>query len=220
MLGAHEPRDGGEESGRVATHTEGHLGDPELVERLKRGDEEAFVGLLRRYQGKVYRLAMNMTRNPQDAEEVTQDVFLTVYRKIGDFDGRAAFSTWLYRVASNAALMKLRGRRSEPHHSIEEEGPAFGPDGHHARPIADWSELPDDQLLSAERRRALEQAIEALPPDYKAVVVLRDIEGLSNQEVAEIVGATVLAVKSRLHRARLALRERLAAHFETRGARA
>ncbi len=204
----------------MATYTEGHPGDPELVERLKRGDEGAFVGLLRRYQGKVYRLAMNMTRNPQDAEEVTQDVFLTVYRKIGDFDGRAAFSTWLYRVASNAALMKLRGRRSEPHHSIEEEGPAFGPDGHHARPIADWSELPEDQLLSAERRRALEQAIEALPPDYKAVVVLRDIEGLSNQEVAEIVGATVLAVKSRLHRARLALRERLAAHFEARGARA
>lgn len=204
----------------MATDTEGHPGDAELVDRLKRGDEEAFVGLLRRYQGKVYRLAMNMTRNSQDAEEATQDVFLTVYRKIGDFDGRAAFSTWLYRVASNAALMKLRGRRSEPHHSIEEEGPAFGPDGHHARPIADWSELPEDQLLSAERRRALEQAIEALPPDYKAVVVLRDIEGLSNQEVAEIVGATVLAVKSRLHRARLALRERLAAHFEARGARA
>ncbi len=206
----------------MATHTEGPAapGDAELVLRLKRGDGEAFAGLLRRYQGKVYRLAMNMTRNPQDAEEVTQDVFLAVYRKIGDFDGRAAFSTWLYRVASNAALMKLRGRRREPHLSVEEEGPTFTPDGHHARPVADWSELPEDQLLSTERRRVLEQAIEALPPDYKAVVVLRDIEGLSNQEVAAIVGATVLAVKSRLHRARLALRERLAAHFEARGARA
>ena len=203
----------------MATHTEGP-GDAELVSRLKRGDEEALAGLLRRYQGKVYRLAMNMTRNPQDAEEVTQDVFLAVYRKIGDFDGRAAFSTWLYRVASNAALMKLRGRRREPHFSVEEEGPTFAPDGHHARPVADWSELPEDQLLSAERRRVLAQAIEALPPDYRGVVVLRDIEGLSNQEVAEIVGATVLAVKSRLHRARLALRERLAAHFEARGARA
>jgi RNA polymerase sigma-70 factor (ECF subfamily) len=204
----------------MARHLEAHPGDAELVERLKTGDREAFGALLRRYQGKVYRLAMNMTRSPQDAEEVTQDVFLAVYRKIGDFDGRAAFSTWLYRVASNAALMKLRGRRSEPHLSIEEEGPAFAPDGHFARPVADWSELPEDQLLSAERRRVLEQAIDALPPDYKAVVVLRDVEGLSNPEVAEILGATVLAVKSRLHRARLALRERLAAYFEAGRARA
>jgi len=204
----------------MARHLEAHPGDAELVERLKTGDREAFGALLRRYQGKVYRLAMNMTRSPQDAEEVTQDVFLAVYRKIGDFDGRAAFSTWLYRVASNAALMKLRGRRSEPHLSIEEEGPAFAPDGHFARPVADWSELPEDRLLSAERRRVLEQAIDALPPDYKAVVVLRDVEGLSNQEVAEILGATVLAVKSRLHRARLALRERLAAYLEAGRARA
>ena len=204
----------------MARHLEADPGDAELVARLKQGDREALAGLLRRYQGKVYRLAMNMTRSPQDAEEVTQDVFLAVYRKIGEFDGRAAFSTWLYRVASNAALMKLRGRRSEPHLSIEEEGPAFAPDGHHARPVADWSELPEDRLLSAERRRVLGQAIEALPPDYKAVVVLRDIEGLSNQEVAEVLGATVLAVKSRLHRARLALRERLAAYFEAGRARA
>ena len=204
----------------MARHLEAHPGDAELVKRLKTGDREAFGALLRRYQGKVYRLAMNMTRSPQDAEEVTQDVFLAVYRKIGEFDGRAAFSTWLYRVASNAALMKLRGRRSEPHLSIEEEGPAFAPDGHFARPVADWSELPEDRLLSAERRRVLEQAIDALPPDYKAVVVLRDVEGLSNQEVAEILGATVLAVKSRLHRARLALRERLAAYLEAGRARA
>ncbi|MCI0370977.1 MAG: sigma-70 family RNA polymerase sigma factor [candidate division NC10 bacterium] len=204
----------------MTTHAETHPGDAELVERLKRGDEAAFTALLRRHQAKVYRLAMNMTRNPQDAEEVTQDVFLAVYRKIGGFDGRAAFSTWLYRVASNAALMKLRGRRGGPHLSIEEEGPAFTPDGHHARPVADWSELPEDRLLSGERRRVLEQAIETLPPDYRAAVVLRDIEGLSNQEVAEILGATVLAVKSRLHRARLTLRERLATYFEARRARA
>ena len=191
--------------------------DPELVARVKAGDEAAFAGLLQRYQGKVYRLAMHFTRNPQDAEEVTQDVFLSVSRRLDTFDGRAAFSTWLYRIASNAALMKLRRRRSEPHLPIEEEGPLFGPDGHFARPVADWSELPEDRLLSAERRRVLEQGIEALPPDYKAVVVLRDIEGLSNPEVADILGITLLAVKSRLHRARLALRERLAAYFEAGG---
>lgn len=204
----------------MASYLEAAPGDAELVERLKRGDDAAFAGLLERYQGKVYRLAMNMTRSPQDAEEVTQDVFLTVYRKIGAFDARVAFGTWLYRVATNAALMKLRGRRSEPHLPVEEAGPAFAPDGHFARPVADWSELPEDQLLSAESRRVLEQAIEALPAEYKAVVVLRDIEGLATQEVAEILGATVLGVKSRLHQARLALRERLAAHFELKGARA
>ena len=195
-------------------------GDAELVARLQGGDEAAFAGLLARYQEKVYRLARNLTRNPQDAEEVAQDVFLAVYRKIGSFDGRAAFSTWLYRIASNAALMKLRGRRSEPHQAIEAEGPAFTPDGHHARPIGDWAALPEEQLLAGERRRVVEEAIAALPPDYRAVVVLRDIEGLATQDVAEILGATGLAVKSRLHRARLALRERLAAYFEagrTRG---
>jgi RNA polymerase sigma-70 factor (ECF subfamily) len=194
--------------------------DGELVDRLKRGDEDAFGTLLARYRGKVYGLAMTMTRNPQDAEEVTQDVFLAVYRKIGAFNGRAAFSTWLYRIASNAALMKLRGRRSEPHLPIEENGAVFTPEGRFARPVADWSEVPEDRLLAAESRRVLKQAIEALPPDYKAVVVLRDIEGLANPEVAEILGATVLAVKSRLHRARLALRARLAAHFQLREARA
>lgn len=189
-------------------------GDVVLVECLKRGDDEAFAGLLDRYQGKVYRLAMNLTRNPEDAEEVMQDVFLTVYRKIESFNGRAAFSTWLYRITANTALIKLRGRRREPHLSIEEAGPVFTADGSFARPVADWSDLPENHLLTAELRQVLEQAIEALPLDSKAVVVLRDIEGLSNREVAEILGTTVLAVKSRLHRARFALRERLATYFE------
>ena len=128
----------GEGSRGMARHLEADPGDAELVVRLKGGDEEAFAGLLRRNQGKVYRLAMNLTRNAQDAEEVTQDVFLTVARKIGAFDGRAAFSTWLYRVATNAALMKLRRRRGEPHLSLDEEGALFSPDGTFARPVADW----------------------------------------------------------------------------------
>jgi RNA polymerase sigma-70 factor (ECF subfamily) len=194
---------------------EARRGDAELVERVKQGDEAGFGALLERHQEKVYRLARNLTRSAADAEEVTQDVFLKVYRKIGSFDGRAAFGTWLYRVATNTALMKLRARRCERQVAVEEAGPTFRPDGHHARPLADWWVLPEDTLLAAERRRVLAEAIEALPPDYKAVVVLRDVEGLSNQEASEILGATVLAVKSRLHRARLALRERLAAYFET-----
>lgn len=190
------------------------LPDAVLVERVRAGDEEAFGGLLQRYQGKVYRLAMHLTRNPQDAEEVTQDVFLAVYRKLRDFEDRASFRTWLYRIASNAALMKLRRRRPVVSLAGGAEGPAFREDGQFAQAVADWSAYPEAELLAAERRSVLEQAIATLSPDDQAVVVLRDIEGLSNQEVAEILGTTLLAVKSRLHRARLALRERLAAYFE------
>jgi RNA polymerase sigma-70 factor (ECF subfamily) len=220
--GEDAPRPQKEEIDAIKKPREPGRGDAELVERVKRGDEAAFGALLQRHQEKVYRLAWRLTRHTQDAEEVTQDVFLTVYRKIGNFDGRSSFGTWLYRVATNTALMKLRGRRRKSHLAVEEEGPAFLPDGRHARPVADWSALPDDELLSAERRRMLAEAIEALPPDSKAVVILRDIEGLSNYEAAEVLGESVAAVKSRLHRARLALRERLAAYFEAdaRGRRA
>lgn len=185
---------------------------------VRAGDEEAFGELLQRYQGKVYRLAMHLTRNPQDAEEVTQDVFLAVYRKLRDFEGRASFRTWLYRIASNAALMKLRRRGPVVPFGGGAEGLAFREDGHFARAVADWSAFPEAELLATERRAVLEQGLAALSPDDQAVVVLRDIEGLSNQEVAEIRGTTLLAVKSRLHRARLALRERLAAYFEAGGA--
>ncbi len=182
--------------------------DQDLVERLKTGDEVAFEALLARYQGKVYRLAMSFTRNPEDAEEVLQDVFLTVYRKITSFDGRSAFGTWLYRIAVNAALMKLRGR-GPVQASIEEFLPQFTEDGQHARMVVDWTPGPEEQLLRQERTQVVREAIEGLPPDYKAVLVLRDLEGLSNEEAAEAMGISVLAVKARLHRARLVLRGKL-----------
>lgn len=182
--------------------------DQDLVERLKAGEEAAFEPLLARYQGKVFRLAMSMTRNQEDAEEVLQDVFLTVYRKITSFDGRSAFGTWLYRIAVNAALMKLRGR-GPVQASIEEFLPQFTEDGQHARMVVDWTPGPEEQLLRQERTQVVREAIEGLPPDYKAVLVLRDLEGLSNEEAAEAMGISVLAVKARLHRARLVLRGKL-----------
>ncbi len=188
--------------------------EADLVARLQAGQEAAFEALLAQYQHRIYRLAWHLTRNREDAEEVVQDTFFSVYRKIGDFKGRAALGTWLYRIATNSALMRLRRRRPEPHLSIEEELPGFAGDGGHARPVADWSDRPDDPLLAQELRQVLQEAIAALPPIYKAVVVLRDIEGLSNQEAAEALGTTVLAVKSRLHRAHLALRERLGSYIE------
>jgi RNA polymerase sigma-70 factor (ECF subfamily) len=191
------------------------LPETDLVTRLRAGEEDAFEALLAQYQHRIYRLARHVTRNREDAEEVVQDTFLSAYRKIGDFDGRAAIGTWLYHIAMNTALMVLRRRRPEPHLSIESELPRFTEDGRHARPIADWSDLPDDPLLAEELRLVLREAIDALPADYKAVVILRDIEGLSNQEAAEVLGATVFAIKSRLHRARLVLRERLTGYFES-----
>ncbi|MGB4782152.1 sigma-70 family RNA polymerase sigma factor [Candidatus Methylomirabilis sp.] len=194
------------------------LSDQELVEQIKAGEKTSLEALLGRYQDKVYRLAMSFTKNPADAEEVLQDVFLTVYRKIASFEGRSAFSTWLYRITVNTALMKLRGR-GPAQESIDGYLPQFTKDGQHARMVVDFTDGPEKLLLLKEREQILREAIEALPPDYKVVLVLRDLEGLSNEEVAEVVGASVLAVKARLHRARLALRGRLERYAMASGVR-
>lgn len=192
--------------------------DQALVEQIKAREEAPLEALLGRYQERVYRLAMSFTKNPADAEEVLQDVFLTVYRKIASFEGRSAFSTWLYRITVNTALMKLRGR-GPAQESIDEYLPQFTKDGRHARVVVDFTDGPEKLLLLKEREQILREAIEALPPDYKVVLVLRDLEGLSNEEVAEVVGASVLAVKARLHRARLALRGRLERYATASGVR-
>ncbi|MBZ0170664.1 ECF RNA polymerase sigma-E factor [Candidatus Methylomirabilis lanthanidiphila] len=184
------------------------LSDQDLVEQIKAGDDAAFEALLERYRDRVYRLVISFTRNPADAEEVLQDVFLTIYRKIASFEHRSAFSTWLYRITVNTALMKLRGR-GPVQESIDEYLPQFTRDGRHARMVVDFTQGPEKQLLRKEREQVVREVIEALPPDYKVVLVLRDLEGLSNEEVAEVIGASVLAVKARLHRARLVLRGKL-----------
>lgn len=194
------------------------MGDEqELVERLRAGDEAALETLMERYAPRVYQLAHGITRNEADAEEVVQDVFLTLFQKIDSFEGRAALGTWIYRVATNAALIKRRGKRFKVEVALEERIPTFLADGHlagdRASLLADWSTTPEQELLSAEARAVLGRAIEALPDHYRAVLVLRDVEGLSNEEVAEVVGESVASVKSRLHRARMALREELTRHF-------
>jgi len=183
------------------------LSEQKLVELVRTGEEKAFEALLKRYQGKTYRLVLSVTKHREDAEEVLQDVFLSVYRKIASFDGRSAFGTWLYRIAVNTALMKLRGQ--EPaHESINEYLPQFA-GGRHARMLVDWSEGADEVILRKERARIIRQAIATLPPEYRVVLVLRDLEGLSNGEVAEVLDVTVPTVKARLHRARLVLHGRL-----------
>lgn len=183
----------------------------ELVERLRKGDVTALEALMERYAPRVWRLAYGITRNEADAEEVVQDVFLNLFRKIGAFEHRAALGTWIYRIAANAALIKRRGKRFEREVALEEQLPKFLDDGHRAGDrawvLADWSRTPEEELLTAETRAVLNRAINALPEHYRAVLVLRDVEGLGNEEVAEALEESVASVKSRLHRARMALRE-------------
>jgi len=182
-----------------------------LVERLRAKDAAALETLMERHSARIYRVAFGITRSHSEAEEVVQDVFLTLFRKIDMFEGRAALGTWLYRVATNAALIKRRGKRVELEMSLEDCLPTFRDDGHREGDrvmlVADWSGTPESALLSGEAREILEQALERLPEHYRALLVLRDVEELSNEEVAEIFGESVSSVKSRLHRARMALRE-------------
>jgi RNA polymerase sigma-70 factor (ECF subfamily) len=184
-----------------------------LIERLRQGDMQALEAVMARYSGRVYRLAFGITRNNADAEEIVQDVFLTLFRKIDTFEGRSALGTWIYRVTANAALIKRRGKRVELEVLLEDYLPRFLEDGHRegdrAFLCADWSQGPDEVAQAVETRAILTQALERLPDTYRAVVLLRDLEGLSNEEAAEVLGETVASVKSRLHRARMALREQL-----------
>jgi RNA polymerase sigma-70 factor (ECF subfamily) len=194
--------------------------DLSLVQRLQCGDTAALEELIERYGSRVYRLAYQITRNEADAQEVVQDVFLAVFRKIRTFEGRAALGSWLYRVATNTALLKIRSRQADREVSLDSQLPSFLPDGHRAGDPAalnaDWSQTPEAELLSRETRDILSRAIDGLPDQYRAVLVLRDVEGLSNEEVAQAIGESVAAVKSRLHRARMVLREELTRHLGPR----
>ena len=192
-----------------------------LVDRLRGGDTVALEALMERHASRVFRVARDITRTDADAEEVVQDVFLTIARKIDRFEGRAALSTWIYRVTTNAALIKRRGKRAQLEVSLEEHLPTFKEDGHpdghrdgeRSYLLADWSHNPEAELLDGEARAVLSRAIEGLPATYRAVLVLRDVEELSNEETAEILGESVASIKSRAHRARMALRERLTRHW-------
>lgn len=202
------------------TTTETRDTDLFLVERLQSGDATALEGLIERHGSRVYRVAFQITRNEADAQEVVQDVFLAVFRKIRTFQRRAALGSWLYRVATNTALLKRRSRRTDREVPLEPQLPSFLTDGHRAGDPAylnaDWSQTPEAELLSQETREILQRTVDGLPDTYRAVLILRDIEGLSNEEVAEAVGESVAAVKSRLHRARMVLREELTRHLGPR----
>ncbi len=184
--------------------------DLALVDALRRHDASAAEHLLTTYGQRAYRLAASITGNNQDAEEVVQDAFWSVIRKIDTFRGESAFGSWLYRVVANAAYQKLRGRQGQRRDlSLDDVMPLFDERGCHVGPIADWSAHVDDPSLQTELRLTLTAAIDELPAASRTILVLRDVEGLSILEIAEALGLSVPVVKTRVHRARLFLRKRL-----------
>jgi RNA polymerase sigma-70 factor (ECF subfamily) len=185
--------------------------DADLVEALRREDPDAAEQLVERFGDRVYRLAMRITGVKEDAEEAAQDALWTAARKISTFKGESAFGSWLYRITANAAYQKLRGRRAKAREiALDDVLPALDDDGRHFEPMADWSSRVDEQALNGELREVLERAIDRLPPDYRTALVMHDVEGLSNPDIAETLGISLPAVKSRVHRSRLFVRKQLA----------
>ena len=170
--------------------------------------------VFRDYAPRVYNLARRMLGNDADAEDVTQNVLLQVVRKLDTFRGEAAFPTWLHRVTANAALNYRRQRAAQEENRVHDPLDQFTEDGKHRAPVRRWTTSPEKQVLDKETAEVIEKAIARMPPLYRDVYVLADVEGLPNAEIADMLGISVMAVKSRLHRARLWMREALAPHFE------
>ena len=188
----------------------------EFIDRMLRGDEAAFEEFVRAYGGRLLAVTRRYLPSEDDARDAVQDAFLSAFRSLDRFQGQARLSTWLHRIAVNAALMKLRTRRRKPEQPIEELLPGFLEDGHLANQTAEWQTAEFDDL--AERREIAELVrlnIDRLPEGYRNVLMLRDIEEFNTEETAEAMGISINAVKTRLHRARLALRELLEPHMRT-----
>jgi RNA polymerase sigma-70 factor (ECF subfamily) len=189
--------------------------DPALIERLKAGDHEALETIVDLYSPKLYNVAQRILGDSADTEEVIQDVFWTAFRKAKTFQGNSRFSTWLYRLTVNEALEKIRRRKNHKREiEYQEYLPKFTDDGHHRiRPVVDWSDTLDRSYVEREIQSVVKAALEELKPLDRSVVVLSDLEGMSDKEIATILHLTVSAVKTRLHRARLFLRGRLATYL-------
>src|SRR5467141_2122331 len=185
-----------------------------LVDAARAGDVTAFEELVRRYDRNVFRIAQHITQNREDAEDVVQEAFYKAYGNLAKFQEQSKFYTWLVRIAVNEALMKLRRRRPERTVSLDED--IKTEDDSLPREIADWSPNPEQLYNQSELREILDKTIQGLPPGFRTVFVLRDVEGLSTEETADALDLSIPAVKSRLLRARLQLRERLSRYFQKR----
>jgi len=199
----------------VAEENEQHP-DVALVERVRGGDVSAYDELVRKYERQVFRIAQHITQNREDAEDVMQDAFLKAYEKLDQFQGNSKFYTWLVRIAVNESLMRLRKRRSGRMVSLDED--VETEEGSVPRDLADWDPDPEQNYSQTELADILRKTIQGLPPGFRVVFTLRDVDGLSTEETAETLGLSVPAVKSRLLRARLQLRERLSRYFRRRKA--
>ena len=199
--------------GTIQTNVTGDASEElQLVQAAKRGDISAFEQLVKRYDRNVFRIAQHITQNREDAEDVVQDAFLKAYQNLKQFQGNSKFYTWLVRIAVNEALMKLRKRKSSKTVSMDED--VETEDGSVPREIADWSPNPEQLFKQSELNEILTKTIQGLPAGFRTVFVLRDVEGLSTEETADMLGLSIPAVKSRLLRARLQLRDRLTRFFK------
>lgn len=182
--------------------------DRQLVAQAQSGDISAFEALVDAHRDKVYGLALRMTRSEADAAEITQDTFLSAYQHLKEFRGDAAFGSWVHRIAANNALMRLRHRRVVQAAEEELNGPEFTERGSLTEyPNRDWSRDAENRILDAELGRAIQEATDRLPQGYREVFLLKDVDGLSYEQISDATGDSIPAIKSRLHRARLALRE-------------
>lgn len=186
--------------------------DKDLVKALHRGDRYACNDLVERFSGRIYNVALKLTGHPTEAEEVLQETFINACRGAENFEGRSSLGTWLYRIATNNGLMRLR-RREAP--TVPLDAPSEANEGREywPRQLHDWHWEPESVALTGELRRAMDEAVEMLPDSLRAAFVLRDLEGLSTKEAAEVLDISPSNLKVRLHRARLVLREQLAAYF-------
>jgi RNA polymerase sigma-70 factor, ECF subfamily len=184
------------------------------LDALRGGDRAEFSRLVDTYSSAIYRLGMKMLEDPQDAEDILQETFIKAFRHLKDFDGRSSLSTWLYRIATNEALMLIRKRKNQP---LSLNEPAENQEQmDEPVQIVDWCCMPEDELMSGEAKAYMNQAVEQLPPTLRAVFVLRDIEGLSTEETSNVLKLSEAAVKTRLSRARMRLRELLTEYFGER----
>jgi len=183
-----------------------------LVAQARLGDETAFTELAERYQRNIFRLAQNITQNREDAEDVLQETFLKAYQHLPEFEGHSKFYTWIVRIAVNESLMKLRKRKWDKTVWLDE--PVTVGEDTVAREIAVWEDNPEQRYSQEELREILDKAVNGLAPPYRTVFALRDMEGLSTEETAEALELSIPAVKSRLLRARLQLRDKLTAFFK------
>lgn len=183
--------------------------EAKLLDRLRNGDDAAYEELVRTHGGRMLSVAKRMLRNEDDARDAVQDAFLSAFRAIDRFEGGSRIGTWLHRIVVNAALMKLRTRRRKPEEPLDPLLPRFLHDGHMERPAQAWSRSADELLESAETRQLVLDRITELPETYRTILLLRDVEGLDTEETSKALEISPGAVKTRLHRARLALRELL-----------